>query len=113
MSSEPSNLSEYCRTVAQRAKSAAGRLALVSGAKKNEWLRNSARRLREEVSQLLAANLLDLAEAPGYGLSDAEIDRLKLSPERIEAIAAGLEEVALLPDPIGEVIESSVRPNGL
>ena len=50
------------------------------------------------------ANARDLAAAPGYGLTDAEIDRLRLTPKRIEAIADGLEDVADLPDPIGEVI---------
>lgn len=107
------DLREYCLDVARRAKSAAARLALVPGAKKDEWLRQSARRLRERAAQVLATNERDVAAAPGFGLSAAEIDRLKLSPERIEAIAAGLEEVAALPDPVGELIESSVRPNGL
>lgn len=106
-------LREYCLTVARRAKSAAAKLALVSGARKNDWLRQSARRLREATAQVLAENARDVAAAPGFGLSAAEIDRLTLTPERIEAIAAGLEEVAALPDPIGEMIESSVRPNGL
>ncbi len=54
-----------------------------------------------------------MAAAPGFGLTDAEIDRLKLTPARIESIAKALEEVAGLPDPVGEVIESNVRPNGL
>ena len=56
---------------------------------------------------------MDLEAAPGYGLTNAEIDRLRLTPSRIEEIAAALEAVAALPDPIGEVIESTVRPNGL
>ena len=48
-----------------------------------------------------------------FGLTEAQIDRLRLTPKRIDEIAVGLEEVAALPDPVGEVIESSVRPNGL
>jgi glutamate-5-semialdehyde dehydrogenase len=107
------DLAEYCRDAARRAKAAAARLAQVSGGAKNAWLRASAARLRDSCKQLLDANVLDLAAAPEYGLSDAQVDRLRLTPERIDAISQGLEEVAALPDPVGEVIESSIRPNGL
>jgi glutamate-5-semialdehyde dehydrogenase len=107
------DLAAYCRQAASRAKVAGAELAQVSGAAKNAWLKDSATRLRERTEELLAANALDLAAAPGFGLTDAQIDRLKLTPQRIEAIAEGLEQVAALPDPVGEVIESSVRPNGL
>src|SRR5262245_44307046 len=107
------DLAAYCREAASRAKTAAAALALVHGERKNAWLRQSAARLREETAQLMAANADDIAAAPGFGLSDAAIDRLRLSPKRLEEIAAGLEQVAMLPDPVGEVIESSVRPNGL
>lgn len=107
------DLSDYCLDVARRAKRAAGEVSQLSGGVKNRWLRESARRLRLETPRILAANALDLAAAPGYGLSEAEIDRLKLTEARVDAIATGLEEVAALPDPIGEVIESTVRPNGL
>jgi glutamate-5-semialdehyde dehydrogenase len=107
------DLTEYCRDVARRAKAAAAELALARGEQKNAWLRQSAARLREHTQALLAANADDLAAAPGYGLTDAQVDRLRLTPQRIEEIAVGLEEVAALPDPVGEVIESSVRPSGL
>jgi glutamate-5-semialdehyde dehydrogenase len=107
------DLAAYCRDVAQRAKAAAAELALIRGELKNAWLRQSAQRLRDQADQILAANAEDVAAAPGFGLNDAQIDRLRLNPKRIEEIAAGLEEVAALADPIGEVIESSVRPNGM
>ncbi len=107
------DLAAYCLDVARRAKHASSQLALVTGAAKNRWLKTSALRLREHQAELLSANEEDVRAAPGYGLTDAEIDRLKLNPDRIEAIATGLEEVAALPDPIGELIESSIRPNGL
>jgi glutamate-5-semialdehyde dehydrogenase len=107
------NLAEYCRAAASRAKAAARALSLARGEQKNGWLRQSALRLRAATGELLEANAEDIAAAPGFGLSEAAIDRLRLSPERIEEIAAGLEQVAALPDPVGEVIESSVRPNGL
>ncbi len=106
-------LAGYCRAVARRAKAAAAELAQASGAAKNAWLKQSAERLRERSGDLLEANAVDVAAAPGYGLTEAQIDRLRLTPKRIEEIAKGLEEVAALPDPVGEVIESSVRPNGL
>jgi glutamate-5-semialdehyde dehydrogenase len=107
------DLAAYCRDAAQRAKAAAAELALVRGETKNAWLRQSAGRLRDQADHILAANAEDLAAAPGFGLTDAQIDRLRLNQTRIDEIAAGLEEVAALPDPIGEVIESSVRPNGM
>jgi len=107
------DLNTYCLDVARRAKAAAALVSQLRGASKNQWLRESAQRLRKESAQILAANALDLAAAPGYGLTDAEIDRLTLTTARIEAIAEGLEEIAGLPDPVGEVIESTVRPNGL
>ena len=83
------------------------------GETKNAWLRSAAQQLREQAAQMLEANAEDIAAAPGFGLTEAQIDRLRLNAKRIDEIAVGLEEVAALPDPIGEVIESSVRPNGL
>ena len=62
---------------------------------------------------LAEANRLDIAAAPGYGLSDAAVDRLRLTPPRIADMAKGLDDVAALPEPIGEIISSSIRPNGL
>ncbi|MCO6459404.1 MAG: glutamate-5-semialdehyde dehydrogenase [Pirellulaceae bacterium] len=110
---EERDVREYCQQVARRAKAAAQVLAGVRGEQKNAWLRQSAQALRACQAEILAANQLDLQAAPQFGLSDAQVDRLRLSPARIEEIAAALEEIAALPDPVGEVIESSVRPNGL
>jgi glutamate-5-semialdehyde dehydrogenase len=81
---EPTDLKAYCLDVAQAAQRAAGELALVSGAQKDEWLKLSARLLRERTGHVLAANALDLEAAPGFGLSDAAIDRLRLTDARIE-----------------------------
>ena len=85
----------------------------LGGEQKNAWLLDSARLLVERSAGLVEANERDLAAAPGFGLTDAQIDRLRLTPHRIEAVARALEEIAMLPDPVGEVISSSVRPNGL
>lgn len=107
------NLANYCRETARRVKAAAAELAQLTGGVKNRWLKLSAERLRQQAADVLAANEKDLAAAPGFGLSEASIDRLRLTTKRIDEIATGLEEVAALPDPVGEVIESSIRPNGL
>ncbi|MCA9265248.1 MAG: glutamate-5-semialdehyde dehydrogenase [Planctomycetales bacterium] len=109
----PEQLAEYCLDVARRAREASRELANISGNTKNTWLRESARLMRDRVPEILKANSLDLHAAAGYGLDAAQTDRLKLTPERIEGIAKGLEDVAALPDPIGEVISSARRPNGL
>jgi glutamate-5-semialdehyde dehydrogenase len=106
-------LRDYCVEVAERAHRAAAELALVPGEQKNDWLRRSVRLLHERSVALAEANRVDLAAAPGFGLSDAQIDRLRLTPERIASIAQALEEVAMLPDPVGRILESSIRPNGL
>ncbi len=110
---EQVDLASYCLETARKAKRASRALAAVSGAVRNHWLRESAAALRTSIEPILAANQLDLAAAPSYGLTDAAIDRLKLTPARIEDIAIGLEQVAALPDPLGEIIESSIRPSGI
>jgi glutamate-5-semialdehyde dehydrogenase len=106
-------LDKYCADVAARAKRAAARLSVVGGGAKIEWLERSAALIRRQSHQLEQANARDIDAAPGYGLSEAQIDRLRLTPKRIDEIAAGLLDVAALPEPIGQVIHSTVRPNGL
>ena len=69
--------------------------------------------LREQAASIQQQNQADIDAAPDFGLTDAQIDRLRLTDERIESITVALEEIAALPDPIGEIIESTVRPNGL
>jgi glutamate-5-semialdehyde dehydrogenase len=110
---EKIDLNKYCTGVAVRAQAAAAQLATVSGAAKSDWLRCSAALLREQADVLAAENRRDLAAAPGFGLTDAEVDRLQLTPTRIEEMAVGLEQVAALPEPIGAIIHSTIRPNGL
>ena len=108
-----SGLREYCLDVAVRARRAASDLAHLGAGAKNDFLRRGAALLRSRAVELVEANDADLAAAADFGLSDAQIDRLRLTPKVIESMAVGLEEVAALPEPIGEVIESSIRPNGL
>ena len=86
---------------------------MARGLAKDTWLRRSATALRDRAGEILAANAEDVAEAPGLGLNAAAIDRLTLNTRRIDEMARSLHEVVSLPDPVGEVIISSRRPNGL
>jgi glutamate-5-semialdehyde dehydrogenase len=106
-------LASRCRDIATRARQAAIDLASVPAAAKAACLRAAATRIRTDVDAILAANALDIAAAPGFGLTAAAIDRLTLDAKRVEGIAAGVEAVADLPDPVGEVLEETKRPNGL
>jgi glutamate-5-semialdehyde dehydrogenase len=107
------DLQKYCLDLAQRAKRAAAELAVVTGDQKRRWLDQCVVLLGQRSAELCKANALDLAAASGYGLSDAAVDRLRLTPARIDSMAKALEEVAALPEPIGEIISSSIRPSGL
>ena len=83
---ENDDLMAYCLDVAQRARRAAGELTQVTGGQKQQWLRRSAQLLQERSLALTEANHLDIKAAPDFGLTDAQVDRLRLTPERIEAI---------------------------
>jgi glutamate-5-semialdehyde dehydrogenase len=107
------DLAEYARQVALRARQAARQLAVATGGQKNDWLTRSSELIRQRTSSLLEANERDCSAAQKAGLSAALIDRLRLTESRLEGIALGLEQVAGLPEPIGEIFESTVRPNGL
>ena len=107
------DLAVYARNLANRAQVASRALATVTGQRKIDWLRRSAELIRTRTTELLTANTRDLEAAGEYGLNAAAIDRLRLSENRLESIAAALEQVAALPEPVGEIIDSNVRPNGL
>ncbi|MBN8869792.1 MAG: glutamate-5-semialdehyde dehydrogenase [Solirubrobacterales bacterium] len=95
------------------AKSAARAMAAAPTEVKNQALEAIARGLGESVEAILEANAADLADERAQGLSKALTDRLTLTPERVEAMAAGVREVASLDDPVGEVLETSTLENGL
>jgi len=107
------DLAVSCRAMAGHAKAASRTLALARGSAKDAWLRRSAAAIRARSGEILAENARDVEAGPGLGLNGAAIDRLTLDEGRLNAIAASLEEVAALPDPVGEVIASGRRPNGL
>jgi glutamate-5-semialdehyde dehydrogenase len=99
--------------IGRRAREAATALALASPEARVAALNNSATAIRARADEILAANNRDLAEAEGQGITGALRDRLALDPKRVEAIAAGLEAIAALPDPVGRVLAEWTRPNGL
>ena len=107
------DLAEYTFKTAQQAQQASRLLAVATGAQKTDWLCTSAAMLRNRSAELMEANTQDLLNAPEYGLTSAAVDRLRLTEERLDAMATGLEEIVMLPDPVGEIIDSNVRPNGL
>ena len=88
-------------------------LARLSDGQKAHALREAARELRSQAAQILEANAADLAAGKQRGLSGAMLDRLLLDEARLEGVAQAIEAVAALPDPVGEVIDTAVQPNGL
>ena len=96
----------------ERAKKAKTCIYTLTEEKKNAALTEMAKALTENAEEILAANLLDL-EAAKDRISPVMLDRLRLNPERIAAMARGINEVAALPDPIGRVLDRQTRPNGL
>ena len=106
-------IEQQCRILAEAAKQTAFELLQATTAQKNAWLHGCAKRINNAHAELIETNERDLAAAPDFGLNDAAIDRLRLTPTRLDAIANGLKQVAELPDPIGEIFEASTRPNDL
>ena len=101
------------RRIAEAAKKAGQALALADSAAKNAALRAAADSIRARTGEILAANDKDMAAAEDRDLTPAFKDRLKLTPDRVEAMAAGLEDVAERDDPVGRLIDEWIRPNGL
>jgi glutamate-5-semialdehyde dehydrogenase len=97
----------------RRATSAARLLATLPTLAKNEALLVSADRLIERAEEILSANATDVTRCLDSGASATVVDRLRLTDSRVAAMADGLRAVAALPDPVGEVVEGYVRPNGL
>ncbi len=109
---EPS-LKQTVTDLAVRARAAALALATVTSASKDRALVRLADLIDGSHAPLLAANHRDLEAAQAGGLSEAQVDRLRLTPARLAHLANSVREVAALPDPVGEVLEEWARPNGL
>ncbi|WP_445948124.1 glutamate-5-semialdehyde dehydrogenase [Sphingorhabdus sp.] len=103
----------FMANMTANARSAARRLAGADDATKAAALLAAAAALRASVADILAANAKDVAAAVAAGISPAMLDRLKLDEGRIAAMASAVEQVATLEDPVGQIIDSRSRPNGL
>ena len=106
-------LTAYLSTVGVNARTAANALRLAPNRQRNQAITAMANYVRNEQDAILAANAEDMRLGAQKGLSGAMLDRLKLDVERVEGIAAGLEAVAALPDPVGAEDDRWTRPNGL
>src|SRR5690606_14775628 len=98
------SLEDVMAQIGQDARAAAKVLAQAPTAQKNDALKAMAADIRAHVPEIMAANASDLTRARASGVAAAFIDRLTLTPERIEATAKGLDDIAALPDPVGEAM---------
>ena len=104
---------DYMQTVGRGARDASRAVARASTAQKNTALLAMAQAIRADADGILAANALDVAQARDEGLDAAMLDRLTLTAKGVESMALGLEQVAALPDPIGEIGDMKFRPSGI
>ena len=104
---------DYLKDIGESAKKAARALSTSSAQLRHQALTNISKHLLDSQGQILEKNILDIENAKNSGQSEAFIDRLLLTPERLEKIAKDTINVASLPDPIGEDIETYTRPNGI
>ncbi len=104
---------DYLESLGVRAKRAAEVLAHLDPASKNLGLRAAAEALQKNADEIIAANQIDVKNAREKGLKESLIDRLLLTRDRIDKMAEGIIQVSELKDPVGEVIENYIRPNGL
>ena len=107
------NVAEHMQALGLQAKTAAAQMARADAAIKIRALRALARRLRDAGTPLVEANAKDLARATAAGLSAPMVDRLKLTPKVIETVAEGCEQLAAMPDVIGEIIGMKQQPSGI
>ena len=99
--------------IGKQAKAAARRLAACTTEEKNRALLAMAESIERHTEEILSANEQDMTAAREKGMNDTMLDRLQLTGERVKGMAAGLRDVAALPDPVGRVLSDQVRPNGL
>src|SRR5665213_74940 len=107
------NLTEQMTQLAKQAKAASRELSKLATAEKNSCLLAMAEALEKNSAAIKEANTLDMEVGAKLNLSSAMLDRLNLDDKRISAMAKGLREVAVLPDPVGRILDERTRPNGL
>ena len=106
-------IGDWLREAAKAARAASGLLAQSSGDARNAGLRAAAARLRAHADTIISANTLDLQNFDANAGTPAFRDRLALNPQRVEAMAQGLDDIAALPDPLARILADWTRPNGL
>ncbi|MCR5791827.1 MAG: glutamate-5-semialdehyde dehydrogenase [Lachnospiraceae bacterium] len=104
---------DYLNELGARSKQASRVMNRLGQAEKNKGLLHAANKLLSEREAICEANEIDIKNAEEKGMSKPLIDRLRLTDERIEGMAEGLRQIAALEDPVGKVVDSAVRPNGL
>ncbi|MEO0412295.1 MAG: glutamate-5-semialdehyde dehydrogenase [Pseudomonadota bacterium] len=104
---------DHVRELATAARASLPSLAALSAERKNAGLLAAAGQIRAQAQSILGANKIDLDDGAKAGLSQAMLDRLALTPERLEGIAGAVEAIAALPDPVGDELARWDRPNGL
>ncbi|MCH2063563.1 MAG: glutamate-5-semialdehyde dehydrogenase [Roseibacillus sp.] len=109
----PEEIHEAVFTMGRQARTAARALAILSSDQKNAILHAMAAELREQSAEILMGNAKDLAAAEENGLTSAMLDRLRLDEDRLEVVAGGVEQVAELADPVGDILDERSRPNGI
>ena len=107
------DLAQLVTSLAQRARAASLVLATTPTERKNDALNRLADLIEQSHDAILAANAKDLAAAESNGLNKAQIERLTLNPARLAQLATSVREVVALPDPVGELLDETTRPNGL
>ena len=107
------DVAAYMAGVGAAARAAARQIARADTGEKNAALNAMSAAIRRDVAKLMAANARDVAAARAGGQDAAFVDRLTMSPASIEAMAAGLEQIAALPDPVGEISDLRYRPSGI
>ena len=110
---EPVDIKKSMQIVGEKARVASRILALASADQKESALRGAAASIRQAAKDLVAANDADMKRAARAGLGEALLDRLRLTPDRTEGMATGIEMISSLPDPVGRVLAQWERPNGL
>ncbi len=104
---------DYIVEIGKQAKAACAEVMLLTQTQKNAGLRSVAEELRSQADYLMEENAKDVARARECGMKESLVDRLKLTKARIDGMAEGLEQIVLLEDPVGETMETKLRPNGL
>ncbi len=107
------DIKQYMQQVGQQAREASREMARADTATKNRALLNIAAAIRRDKEKLLAANRADLEAAKAAGMETAMLDRLALTEKSVATMAEGLEQIAALPDPIGEISDLKYRPSGI